>query len=289
MAKYDKEYLEYINSREWAIIRNKVLMRDNFECSICGNTRDLQVHHLNYNNFKNEINHLEDLMTLCKSCHEKIEDKKKEQDEEKYRRWQDYCEEQKRKMQLSIQENKKKENENFKRFIYENKDKDLSNINGGYLDFCSYPCLNKFLAENYDQEFINHFRKMDITNFFGLQRTHVIAKFIYENKSNWQIKKYGFTNKRISKLRETIEKFKSYDDIFELLRNEYEKKRYGFVISKTILEEFIEYGFIHDKKYNKETLIHNLDNLINYANLCSEIENDFVIIPKLEIIESEGK
>ena len=49
---------------------------DGFKCARCGYPKALQVHHLNYNNIYHE-DVANDLITLCKKCHEKIEDEKR--------------------------------------------------------------------------------------------------------------------------------------------------------------------------------------------------------------------
>ena len=74
----NKEYNTFLKSSYWKKVRKLVLTRDNYECQnckqigrICNLTvKDLEVHHLTYKNHKNELHHLDDLTTLCKSCHE---------------------------------------------------------------------------------------------------------------------------------------------------------------------------------------------------------------------------
>lgn len=73
--KLSKNYLDYIKSKTWQIKRTERLKIDNFTCQICGNKRNLNVHHLTYKNFKNE-NIYSDLITLCGKCHQKIEEEK---------------------------------------------------------------------------------------------------------------------------------------------------------------------------------------------------------------------
>lgn len=65
------DYKEYIKSEEWKHKRKEVLERDKFKCRLCGakgTEYNLHVHHNSYNNLGNEP--LEDLITLCKECHE---------------------------------------------------------------------------------------------------------------------------------------------------------------------------------------------------------------------------
>lgn len=72
---YDK-YLEYLDSRTWARIRDKALERDKYECSICHSPHNLEVHHLKYPDVLG-TEPISDLMTLCRECHKKLEDYKK--------------------------------------------------------------------------------------------------------------------------------------------------------------------------------------------------------------------
>jgi len=76
----DVEYGE-----DWKETRNNILQRDDYECQICGTTRDehlekygrsLDVHHIvPKRKFENddEANDPENLVTLCRKCHRKWE------------------------------------------------------------------------------------------------------------------------------------------------------------------------------------------------------------------------
>ncbi len=76
-TKRDKEvpvivkmnYAKFINSSYWRYVRNLVLIRDGNKCTKCNGTTRLEAHHLTYKNHYNEHKHLEDLITLCRSCH----------------------------------------------------------------------------------------------------------------------------------------------------------------------------------------------------------------------------
>jgi hypothetical protein len=57
---------EYLKSATWQDIRKQVLERDNYTCK-CGQ-KGYDVHHKTYKNWGNE--NLNDLITLCRSCHE---------------------------------------------------------------------------------------------------------------------------------------------------------------------------------------------------------------------------
>ena len=66
-----KSYDEYLESPHWKTVRTKRIERDGFRCVRCGTAKNLQVHHLSYDNFGQEdIEH--DLVTLCRKCHEDV-------------------------------------------------------------------------------------------------------------------------------------------------------------------------------------------------------------------------
>lgn len=66
------EYETYLRSPKWFAIRDMVLLRDGNKCTICGESKRLNVHHKTYAHIFNEGNNLEDLQTLCISCHDKV-------------------------------------------------------------------------------------------------------------------------------------------------------------------------------------------------------------------------
>lgn len=68
-SKYAK-YVEYLKSIEWKNKREKVLVRDKYECQECKTKPAEEVHHKTYNNLYNEP--LEDLVSLCRECHTEI-------------------------------------------------------------------------------------------------------------------------------------------------------------------------------------------------------------------------
>lgn len=63
-------YGDFLKSKYWAFVREKVLKRDSYQCVICKDTKYLQVHHDTYKNHFKELNNLQDLMTLCRKCHQ---------------------------------------------------------------------------------------------------------------------------------------------------------------------------------------------------------------------------
>ena len=64
-----RRYKKYMYSREWKLLRSRVLLRDDYKCQFnrCANTKDLQVHHRTYKRFGDE--RMSDLITYCKHHH----------------------------------------------------------------------------------------------------------------------------------------------------------------------------------------------------------------------------
>lgn len=65
-----ENYKNFLNSQYWKDVRELILMRDNYICT-CGSNKRLQVHHKTYKNHRKEHENLQDLITLCKLCHDK--------------------------------------------------------------------------------------------------------------------------------------------------------------------------------------------------------------------------
>lgn len=71
--EYDPEeidFYQYIKTQAWEEMRQKVFRRDGFKCVICGEAKNLNVHHITYENLGAEK--ASDLVTLCQFCHEDI-------------------------------------------------------------------------------------------------------------------------------------------------------------------------------------------------------------------------
>lgn len=68
-------YPEFLNTEYWNTIRKYMLDQAKYKCQLCNSNGTLHVHHKTYEHHGDEHNHLEDLIVLCKQCHEKIHDK----------------------------------------------------------------------------------------------------------------------------------------------------------------------------------------------------------------------
>lgn len=76
-------YLEYIQSLEWAAKRRRALDRAGHRCQLCSSRKKLEVHHNTYENLGDERD--EDLTVLCDPCHEVFHAKRDERTAKKYR------------------------------------------------------------------------------------------------------------------------------------------------------------------------------------------------------------
>lgn len=71
---WKEKYPAYLQTQEWKIKREEVFRRDNYLCQFCHHYSATQVHHLSYDNIFNEP--LEDLVAICRTCHDKHHNKK---------------------------------------------------------------------------------------------------------------------------------------------------------------------------------------------------------------------
>lgn len=69
---------EYYKTPEWQRLRSIRLSIDNFKCQKCGRPMDLDVHHVHYPEVLGTEDPYRDLITLCRYCHEEVEQQKNE-------------------------------------------------------------------------------------------------------------------------------------------------------------------------------------------------------------------
>jgi hypothetical protein len=66
-------YAEYLKSKEWRDIRNRLLKERGFNCERCNSKKNLQIHHLTYERLGFEEDN--DLVILCEKCHKEVHHK----------------------------------------------------------------------------------------------------------------------------------------------------------------------------------------------------------------------
>jgi len=73
-------YQEYLQTKWWGLFRKRFLwglkQRHQLNCAICGNSANFNVHHRTYKNLGHEK--IEDVVLLCKNCHERLHIKARE-------------------------------------------------------------------------------------------------------------------------------------------------------------------------------------------------------------------
>lgn len=67
-------YRDFLKTKYWRIVRNYVLYRQGEKCQLCSETQNLNVHHRTYEHRGYEVNHLKDLIVLCRCCHQTFHD-----------------------------------------------------------------------------------------------------------------------------------------------------------------------------------------------------------------------
>ncbi len=61
-------------SKAWKNLREKRLQKDGYQCQKCGSAINVQVHHIRYPDAWGHET-IDDLVTLCDSCHKEIHNK----------------------------------------------------------------------------------------------------------------------------------------------------------------------------------------------------------------------
>lgn len=65
-----EQYQEYLKTSWWQKVRVERLKIDGYKCACCGTEKNLQVHHTDYSKGWFHEDPRQDLITLCKKCHE---------------------------------------------------------------------------------------------------------------------------------------------------------------------------------------------------------------------------
>jgi ribosomal protein L34E len=69
IMEYQSSYKEYLQTPYWKEVSRVVKRRYGFRCGLCNSPLDLCAHHRTYEHRGKELDHLDDLICLCKKCH----------------------------------------------------------------------------------------------------------------------------------------------------------------------------------------------------------------------------
>lgn len=70
-----REYSCYLNSPVWKYVSSVIKLAKEYTCEKCGkkyNPAFLSVHHMSYAHLGSELEHLDELAVLCRTCHMKV-------------------------------------------------------------------------------------------------------------------------------------------------------------------------------------------------------------------------
>ena len=184
-----QEYLDYLRSDVWQRKRSERLKIDNYRCQICHRPFSLDVHHLNYPETLGEEDVYRDLITLCRSCHEDIERKKREFDYAAERQRQHEA------RQAEWQRQYELEMARIYRAIKRNMDNDLSR--GGQKDYCNQDVIRADFGE--ECEGISYISAVQA--YFRNRRYEVILDMMARGYSPRQvIDRTGFSYNMVHKV-----------------------------------------------------------------------------------------
>ena len=63
------QYKAFLLTPYWKEVSRLVKKRFGWRCGVCNSPLELQAHHRTYEHQGDELNHLDDLICLCKVCH----------------------------------------------------------------------------------------------------------------------------------------------------------------------------------------------------------------------------
>lgn len=199
----------------WQILRSKRLKIDGYKCQYCGSPFRLQVHHLKYPAELGTEDLYGDLITLCDSCHEKIEAQKKAHREAV----QQYWDSQHERWETEKQERRKRAEHHqqlIRQFIREHKDQDLSNVGKGKKNYCDlnvikadfYPYMRSHGAEEFEDGYISG--TSHVQEYFRNRRYEVILDMLDKGYDPWTIHcRTLFSEKMVNKVSENPENAKA--------------------------------------------------------------------------------
>ena len=63
------DYQDYLQTDHWKEVSKAVKAKAGYKCQVCNSPHDLQAHHRTYEHRGSELQHLADLVCLCRRCH----------------------------------------------------------------------------------------------------------------------------------------------------------------------------------------------------------------------------
>lgn len=69
MSTSQDRYADYLQTDHWKRVSDAVKRKANYRCQVCNSPHDLNAHHRTYENKGRELDHLDDLVCLCRRCH----------------------------------------------------------------------------------------------------------------------------------------------------------------------------------------------------------------------------
>ena len=70
--RYTQRRHEYMKTDAWQTIRALILALGDYKCDMCGTQSNLDIHHISYKEEPGEEDIIDDLIPLCRECHEKV-------------------------------------------------------------------------------------------------------------------------------------------------------------------------------------------------------------------------
>lgn len=64
-----EKYDAYLKTDYWKAVSDSVKRRAGYRCQVCNSQHDLQAHHRTYDHKGSELEHLDDLVCMCRRCH----------------------------------------------------------------------------------------------------------------------------------------------------------------------------------------------------------------------------
>lgn len=64
-----QQYQDYLQTDYWKLVAGTVKERGGHRCQVCNSSKRLEAHHRTYEHKGNELEHLGDLICLCRNCH----------------------------------------------------------------------------------------------------------------------------------------------------------------------------------------------------------------------------